>query len=131
MTSDDPGSGVEEQKALDRSEVELKTVAEQEEDQSAKDFKQAATKSGQPSMHVKVYSPFRDYYDGQAFSISAENSTGPFDILPKHHNFISLLSACQLSIRSVSQDSAVPTKINIGGGLMHVKKDEVLVFLDV
>ncbi|HSX47046.1 MAG TPA: hypothetical protein VLF87_03615, partial [Patescibacteria group bacterium] len=43
-------------------------------------------------MHVKVYAPFKVYYDGEAESISAENDTGPFDILRKHHNFMTLLN---------------------------------------
>ncbi len=34
------------------------------------------------TMHVKVYSPFHVYFDGQAESITAENATGQFDILP-------------------------------------------------
>ena len=78
-------------------------------------------------MGVKVYSPFKDYYDGPAFSLSAENTTGPFDILPKHHNFISLLSPCEMVIRIPDK---VDQKIRISGGIMHVKADEVIVFLD-
>ena len=80
------------------------------------------------SMRVKVYSPFHDYYDGQAFSVSAVNDTGPFDILPKHHNFISLLNACEVIIRDVRGDER---KIIISGGVMHVKANQVVVFLDV
>jgi F0F1-type ATP synthase epsilon subunit len=79
-------------------------------------------------MHVKVYSPFNTYFDETALSVSAGNATGPFDILPHHHNFITLLQACELAIDSVSRG---PVKIRISGGLMHVKADEVLVFLDV
>ncbi len=78
-------------------------------------------------MHVKIHAPFRVYYDGDAESISAANATGPFDILPKHHNFMTLLTPCELVIR---QDEA-SEKIPIQRGIMHVKKDEVIVFLDV
>jgi hypothetical protein len=83
---------------------------------------------GKLIMQVKVYSPFRDYYDGQAFSVSAVNDTGPFDILPRHHNFISLLNQCEITIRDVRGDER---KILISGGIMHVKADRVIVFLDV
>jgi F0F1-type ATP synthase epsilon subunit len=79
-------------------------------------------------MLVKIHSPFHEYYNGQAFSISAENATGPFDILPKHHNFISLLSPCILVIRTVTKGEQ---RIRIASGLMHVKADSVTVFLDV
>lgn len=81
-----------------------------------------------PVMRVKVYSPFRDYYNGEAFSISAVNATGPFDILPKHHNFISLLSTSELIVRPTTGGEQ---KIVISGGIMHVKADQVIVFLDV
>ena len=82
----------------------------------------------QLSMKVRVYSPFRTYYDGPAFSVSAENATGPFDILPKHHNFISLLLPCDLILRTVSKGDQ---KFSISGGIMHVKADQVIIFLDV
>jgi F-type H+-transporting ATPase subunit epsilon len=79
-------------------------------------------------MRIKVHSPYRDYFDGSAFSITAENRTGPFDILPKHHNFISLLSPCEVIIRTVKKGDQ---RIRISGGIIHVKADEVIVFLDV
>jgi len=99
---------------------------EQEQQEALKDL--SHKDAAKLSMHVRVYSPFREYYDGPAFSISAENATGPFDILPKHHNFISLLLPCDLILRTVSKGDQ---KIRISGGVMHVKADEVIVFLDV
>jgi F0F1-type ATP synthase epsilon subunit len=80
------------------------------------------------NMSVKIYSPFKVYFDGLALSASAESKTGPFDILPKHHNFITLLEPCDLLIRVEGQDDEV---FPIGGGIMHVKADQVTVFLDV
>lgn len=82
---------------------------------------------GNPMMVVKVYSPFKSYFDEPAFSISAENMTGPFDILPRHHNFMTLLSACEMKIVAPTGDKV----IRINRGLMHVKADKVVVFLDV
>lgn len=81
------------------------------------------------NMRVKVYSPLKVYFDEPASSISAENATGPFDILPRHHNFITLLSPCQLDIRRPGKMEK--QRIKISGGLMHVKADIVTVFLDV
>jgi F0F1-type ATP synthase epsilon subunit len=78
-------------------------------------------------MHVKVYAPFKTYYDGIADSISAANDTGPFDILPRHHNFMTLLSPCDIIVRSDQGEE----KVNIYRGIMHVKADRVIVFLDV
>jgi F0F1-type ATP synthase epsilon subunit len=81
-------------------------------------------------MIVKVYAPFRNYFEGPAASISAVNDTGPFDILPGHHKFLTLLSACELDIRS-DIDKSSADKIKIDKGIMFVKEDRVVVFLDV
>jgi F0F1-type ATP synthase epsilon subunit len=85
------------------------------------------TVEGKPVMHLKVYSPFRVYFDDEAFSVSAENATGPFDVLPHHHNFLSLLNACDLAVVAPSGSK----RIRISGGLMHVQADRVKVFLNV
>jgi len=78
-------------------------------------------------MVVKVYSPFQTYFDEQASSISAINDTGPFDILPGHHRFLTLLSPCELVIQAKTGQE----KIKISRGVMYVKEDKVTVFLDV
>jgi len=78
-------------------------------------------------MHIKVYSPFKVYFDGQAESISAVNGTGPFDILPQHHNFMTLLDPCDVIIRANKEER----KIRISKAVMHVKSNQVIVFLDV
>jgi F0F1-type ATP synthase epsilon subunit len=82
---------------------------------------------GQPMMRVKVYSPFKSYFDEPAYSISAENHTGPFDILPRHHNFMTLVSACEMRIVAPTGDKT----IRINRAVMHVKADQIVVFLDV
>lgn len=88
---------------------------------------QPKANSGAPTMHVKVYSPFQVYFDDAAQSLSAINETGPFDILPRHHNFITLLGAGELTIETGKQKH----RLKIARGLMHVKADQVVVFLDV
>ena len=122
----DQQSAVNEQKAIDSRQAAPVSRDEQEQGQAAADFAAKKDAAGK-TMRVKVYSPFRSYFDGQAMSISAVNGTGPFDILPKHHNFISLLSACDLVVRTVEG----ARKIIISGGIMHVRSDQVIVFLDV
>lgn len=86
-------------------------------------------KDGKPVMAIKIYSPFKIYFDESGYSISAENKTGPFDILPRHHNFITLLNACEVMIRPL--EGKKEERFRISGGLMHVKADKVTVFLDI
>lgn len=78
-------------------------------------------------LHVKVHAPFKAYFEGEADSVSAANNTGPFDILPKHHKFITLLSAGELIVRSADKEQ----HIRIARGVMHVRDNTVTVFLDV
>jgi hypothetical protein len=85
------------------------------------------SKSDGKTMKVKVYAPFKTYFDGTALSVSAVNDTGPFDILPRHHNFMTLINQCEIVIRTEKGDEKVP----INRGVMHVKGDKVDIFLDV
>ncbi len=88
---------------------------------------QLAARGGKPTMFVKVYAPFKVYYEGEAYSVSAANDTGPFDILPHHHNFLCMLVPCTLVIKDVNGEKTV----KIHRALMHVKADKVVVFMDV
>jgi F0F1-type ATP synthase epsilon subunit len=78
-------------------------------------------------IQAKVYSPFHVYFDEAAKSISGENDTGAFDILPQHHNFITLLKAGELIMQTTHGEQRIRTS----GGIMHVHDNQVVVFLDV
>ena len=88
---------------------------------------QAAARDGKPTMAVKVYAPFKVYFEGDAYSVSAVNGVGPFDILPRHHNFLCMLVPCALAIETPGGRKTV----KIHRALMHVKADRVVVFVDV
>lgn len=87
-----------------------------------------AKPNGKPMMAVKVYAPFQVYFEGDAYSVSAVNDVGPFDILPHHHNFLCMLVPCSLVIQPVEGERKT---IKIHRALMHVKADRVVVFVDV
>lgn len=125
MSQDQPTGGVDEQKAIIEAPEDA-NQSEEEQRQAVSEYSQST--KDKLNMKVHVYSPFNDYYDGLAFSLTAQSATGPFDILPRHHNFISLLEACELIIRTVGQGEQ---RIRIAGGLIHVKANEVIIFLDV
>jgi len=82
---------------------------------------------GKPTIAVKVYAPFKEYFEGEAYSLSAVNATGPFDVLPKHHNFLCMLVPCTITIQSPKG----PQSIKVNRALMHVKANRVVVFMDV
>jgi F0F1-type ATP synthase epsilon subunit len=80
------------------------------------------------TMQVKVYAPFQIYFDSSAESLSATNDTGPFDILPHHKNFMSLLKAGDITVR---QKDKPDFNLQIERGVLHVRSNKVTVFLDV
>lgn len=116
----------------DEIEVDQASLESSREDASvsggtASDDGKEAPSGDKSLSSVKVYSPFHVYFDGDANSISAENLTGPFDVLFGHKNFMSLLIPCELVVRS----SRGEERIKIDRGVMHVRDNKVTVFLDV
>lgn len=79
------------------------------------------------TMRVIARSPFHLYYDGQALSVTAVNKIGEFDILPGHASFFSILSRGEVSIKTSSE----PVDISISDGIITVRDDEVLLFVNM
>ena len=79
------------------------------------------------TIDIKVYAPFKIYYEGKGYSLSAVNETGPFDILPHHHNFLCMLVPGNLIIETPDGRKI----IKISRALMYVKSERVVVFVDV
>jgi hypothetical protein len=127
--SDDTSNPVTEQKVIgddDAAGVPV-TRDEREKEKAFEGFEENKNKDG-VDMSVKVYSPSRVYFDDLAFSVSATNDTGEFDVLPNHHPFISLLNACDIVLRTAKEEKHT---ITISGGMMHVKNDKIIIFLDI
>lgn len=84
--------------------------------------------SAKPSMAVRIFAPFQVYFEGDVYSISAVNATGPFDILPHHHNFLCMLVPCDITIQTTTNETKI---IKVSRALMHVKAEKVTVYVDV
>ena len=76
---------------------------------------------------VKIFSPYQTYYEGEAVSLSANNRTGPFDILAGHINFFSLLTGGTVVLNTGFQR----LEFQIGRGIIRVNHDAVTLFADV
>lgn len=103
-------------------------VVEGADNNASKSRKKKKEELDSTSIYVKIYSAYQVFFDGPAMSISAENDTGPFDILPRHHNFITLVNAGEIIVRV---DNADDTRLRIAKGIMHVRSNKITVFLDV
>ncbi len=114
-------------------EVETKTPSAEDtkpaEVDEVEDKKSAQEEKVIPAgqMQIKVYSPFKVYFDAPANSITALNDSGPFDILTGHKKFLTLINPCEMEV--ITNEGT--EKIKIQKGIMFVKEDRVTVFLDV
>ena len=78
-------------------------------------------------LQVKISSPFETYYEGEALAVSGINDSGPFDILPHHANFLSILTEGNIEIHTGSKKISIPLK----RGIMRVESNKVQVFAGV
>lgn len=83
----------------------------------------------QPGSHLKVIarSPFHVYYEGEAEALTAQNKVGEFDILPGHADMFSVLVPCEVVIETNNE----PIAFDISSGIITVRSDEVMLFVDV
>lgn len=51
-------------------------------------------------LHVRINSPDKVMWEGEAESMSSVNSEGPFDILPYHANFITVVEGKPIRIKT-------------------------------
>ena len=80
-----------------------------------------------PTIEVVARAPFHVYYEGPALSLSAKNKVGPFDILPGHADFFSVLEPCDIIIESEDQTVTFP----IHSGMLTVRADNVMLFVNM
>ncbi len=79
------------------------------------------------TFNVIARAPFHVYYQGPAEILSAKNKVGPFDILPGHADFFSMLEPGDITI--ATPDSEV--KFAITTGLLTVQGGDVMLFVNM
>ncbi|MBP7760174.1 hypothetical protein KA093_00050 [Candidatus Saccharibacteria bacterium] len=82
------------------------------------------------SLTVIARAPFTVYYEGPARSVSALNRVGPFDILPDHADFFSMLLPCEVIIET-GEAGKEPIKFHIQNGIATVRDNMVMLFVDI
>ncbi|HZL07646.1 MAG TPA: hypothetical protein VFC50_00430 [Candidatus Dormibacteraeota bacterium] len=76
---------------------------------------------------VIARAPFHIYYEGPARLVSAVNRVGPFDVLPGHADFFSVMSPGEVIIETDSDS----VNFNITNGIIGVRDDEVMLFVNM
>lgn len=73
---------------------------------------------------VEINNPEKQLWSGQAVSVSSVNSAGPFDILPFHANFITIIEGKLLKI-----NTGVKTEeFNYPNAIIYASKNKVIIY---
>jgi F-type H+-transporting ATPase subunit epsilon len=78
-------------------------------------------------LNVIARAPFHLYYEGAASSVSATNKVGEFDVLPGHADLFSMLLPGEVIIETDKE----PIKFDISSGIITVRDNEVLLFVNM
>ena len=78
-------------------------------------------------LKVIARAPFKVYYEGDAEAVTATNKVGQFDILPDHADFFSILNPGEVIIETATD----PVSFNISNGIITVRDNEVLLFVNI
>lgn len=79
-------------------------------------------------LNVRVITLGEVLWEGEAESISAENTTGPFDVLPQHANFITILKESPIVIKTFKDGDK---SFTFSRSLLFAKNNEVKIFADI
>jgi F0F1-type ATP synthase epsilon subunit len=80
-----------------------------------------------PPLEVVVRKRDKLVYKGLALAISSVNQKGPFDILPEHANFISVIKDFLI----IQKPDKTQEKIELKNGVLYSVNNTVTVYLDI
>lgn len=80
------------------------------------------------SLYVRILSPKQVFFTGQADSVSSTNSSGKFDILPAHSNFISFIENSPIIVRAKDKPEQ---SFNFPFAIIYTVNNIVNVYTDI
>lgn len=80
------------------------------------------------TLNVRIISPKEDLFNGTALSVSSVNSSGKFDILPQHANFITLVQNSPIVIKTAEGKDI---SYNFPLAIIHTTNNEVHIYTDL
>ena len=81
-----------------------------------------------PTLHVRIVTPQQLLLDTQALSVSSKNTAGPFDILPQHANFITLVENYPIQIVRVNQK---PLIFNFSLAIISTGNNKINIYTNI
>lgn len=80
------------------------------------------------TLQVRIITPQQLLLDTTATSVSSKNLQGPFDILPLHANFITLIENSPIVVRSARQKTLT---FNFHLSIILVKENKVDIYTNI
>lgn len=77
---------------------------------------------------VAIVSPDERIWEGGAVSLSSKNSTGPFDILPGHANFVTIIKNEPIIVRTLDEGRKEFTYKN---AVIAINNNSVSIYSDI
>ena len=79
-------------------------------------------------LHVKITSPEKEFFNGVAYSISSVNSTGKFDILPGHANFLTVIENSPIILQ---QKDGSKQKFSYPVAILSVTNNQINIYTNI
>lgn len=77
-------------------------------------------------LQLKISSPSKVIFEGPVTAISSKNSTGKFDILPEHANFITLVENQPIIVKTGDKSLEFDSSV----ALIYTRDDQVMIYTD-
>lgn len=79
-------------------------------------------------LQVRIIAPKEELFSGEALSISSTNSSGKFDILPLHANFVTLVENIPIIVRKADKTEE---KFEFPMAIIYASRNQVKIYTDV
>jgi len=81
-----------------------------------------------PKISIEIKNSETVVFNGEAKSLSSVNEKGPFDILPYHANFFSIIKEKIMIVHHDNKKTEISIKDN---GIMRVMENKISIFLGI
>ena len=78
-------------------------------------------------LYVKISTPEKVLWEGQAQWLSSMNSNGPFDILPLHANFVTIVEGNPIKIKTPTRTE----EFTFSNSLLYIHENKVTVYTNL
>lgn len=78
-------------------------------------------------LYITIKSPDKTVFSGEGIALSSVNDVGPFDVLPRHENFISILGKKIV----IFQDKNQKQELEVEKGIIKARQNRVQIFLGI